>query len=98
MSLFVFTELPADEHLDDLGNLINIDTKNFNAELLGAEVIKEQQAINLKFSSGESTLIPEDHAQIMLTSVSLFFTFKCEVFKLLISCTFECAYITNPIF
>ena len=76
-----FTELPADKCLDDLGNLINIDTKTFNAEILGAEVIKEQQAINLKFSSRESALIPEDRAQIMLTSVSFLFAFKREVFK-----------------
>ena len=39
-------------------------------EKLGADAIKEQQCINLKFSSDKVAVIPEDHAQRMLARVS----------------------------
>ena len=39
-------------------------------EKLGADAIKEQQCINLKFSSDKVAIIPEDHAQRMLAGVS----------------------------
>ena len=42
-----------------------------DVEQLGIDAIKEQQAANLKFSSDQSALIPEDRAQIMLASVSV---------------------------
>ena len=68
--LFYFSELPPDARLDDLASLINLDQANYNAEELGVDTIKEQQAINLRFSSNKSALIPEDRAQVLLTSVS----------------------------
>ena len=37
---------------------------------LGIDVIKEQQRINLKFSSSKTAVVPEDKAQIMLAAVS----------------------------
>ena len=43
-------------------------------------MIKEQQAANLHFSSDQSALIPEDRAQVMLTSVSA----TCSHFNMLI--------------
>ena len=39
-------------------------------EKLGADTIKEQQRINLKFSSNQVAVIPKDHAQRMLAGVS----------------------------
>ena len=49
---------------------MNVDKKNFDAEKLGAEAVKEQQTINLKNSSNETAFIPEDQAQVMLAGVS----------------------------
>ena len=40
---------------------------------LGIDVIKEQQRINLKFSSSRTAVVPEDKAQIMLAAVSYSF-------------------------
>ena len=73
-----FSELPPEEQLDDLSSLIYIDSKNIDIDKLGCDVIKEQQSINLHFSSDESALIPEDHAQVMLTSVSIFLSIYLE--------------------
>ena len=39
-------------------------------EKLGADAIKEQQRINLKFSLNQVAVIPEDRAQRMLAGVS----------------------------
>ena len=50
---------------------MNLDAANLNIEQLGLDIIKEQQAANLHFSSDQSALIPEDRAQVMLTSVSI---------------------------
>ena len=66
---FPFSELPPEAHLDDLASLVNLDQANFDTEQLGLDAIKEQQAANLRFSSDKCALIPEDRAQVMLTSV-----------------------------
>ena len=36
----------------------------------GSDVIKAQQAANLKYSSDQCAVIPEDRAQVMLAGVS----------------------------
>ena len=45
-------------------------------EKLGIDAIKEQQRINLKFSSDKVVIIPEDRAQRMLAGVSHAVMFK----------------------
>ena len=45
-------------------------------EKLGIDAIKEQQRINLKFSSDKVAIIPEDWAQRMLAGVSHAITFE----------------------
>ena len=62
--------LPPNAHLDDLASLLTLDAKNIDVEKLGADAIKEQQCINLKFSSDKVAVIPEDCAQRMLAGVS----------------------------
>ena len=66
----VLIDLPPNACLDDLASLLTLDTKNINVEKLGADTIKEQQRINLRFSSNKVAVIPEDRAQRMLTGVS----------------------------
>ena len=68
--VFITVELPKDHQIHDLASLVNVDKKNFDAEKLGVEAVKEQQAINLKNSSNETAFIPEDQAQVMLAGVS----------------------------
>ena len=63
-------DLPPNARLDDLASLLTLDTKNIDVEKLGADTIKEQQRINLKFSSNQVAVIPEDCAQHMLAGVS----------------------------
>ena len=67
----IVVDLPPRERLDDLASLLQLDTKNMNVRQLGIDVIKEQQRINLKFSSSSTAVIPEDKAQIMLAAVSI---------------------------
>ena len=62
--------LSPNAHLDDLASLLTLDAKNIDVDKLGADAIKEQQRINLKFSSDQVAVIPEDHAQRMLAGVS----------------------------
>ena len=62
--------MPKDHQIHDLASLVNVDKKNIDAEKLGVEAVKEQQAINLKNSSNETAFIPEDQAQVMLAGVS----------------------------
>ena len=69
--LFPFTDLPPNARLDDLASLLQLDTKNVDPEKLGVDLIKQQQAINLKFSSNQSAVIPDDQAQVMLAGVSV---------------------------
>ena len=70
-------DLPPNACLDDLASLLTLDAKNLDIEKLGADAIKEQQCINLKFSSDQVAVIPEDHAQCMLAGVSQHtFTFE----------------------
>ena len=64
------TDLPLNARLDDLASLLTLDAKNIDVEKLGADAIKEQQCINLKFSSDKVAIIPEDHGQRMLAGVS----------------------------
>ena len=61
-----------------------------NVEKLGANAIKEQQRINLKFSSDQVAIIPEDRAQRMLAGVSRPVTFERDRFLSIYSFTFEC--------
>ena len=67
----IVVDLPPGERLDDLASLLQLDTKNMNVRQLGINVIKEQQHINLKFSSSSTAVMPEDKAQIMLAAVSI---------------------------
>ena len=67
---FFSTNLPTDECLDDLVSLLHLDAKNIDVGKLGADAIKEQQCINLKFSSDKVAVIAEDQAQWMLAEVS----------------------------
>ena len=66
----IVVDLPPGEKLDDLASLLQLDTKNMNVTQLGIDVIKEQQRINLKFSSNQTAVLPEDKAQTMLAAVS----------------------------
>ena len=63
-------DLPPNTYLDDLASLLTLNAKNIDMEKLGADAIKEQQRINLKFSSNQVAVIPEDRAQHMLAGVS----------------------------
>ena len=63
-------DLPPNACLDDLPSLLTLDAKNMDVEKLGADAIKEQQQINLKFSSNQVAVIPKDRAQRMLAGVS----------------------------
>ena len=75
----IVVDLPPGEKLDDLASLLQLDTKNMDVRQLGIDVIKEQQRINLKFSSSRTAVLPEDKAQIMLAAVSNnFLTFAFE--------------------
>ena len=66
------TDLPEDARLHDLASLAAIDSKDINVEELGEDIIKAQQAANLKYSSDQCAVIPEDRAQVMLAGVSNF--------------------------
>ena len=59
------------ERLDDLSSLLQLDSKNLDVHKLGLDAIKEQQRINLKFSSNKTAVLPEDKIQVMLAGVSL---------------------------
>ena len=50
-----------------------IDSKKLDAEELGEDAIKAQQAANLKHLSSACAIIPEDRAQTMLAGVSIQF-------------------------
>ena len=66
----IIVDLPPEERLDDLANLLQLDSKKVDVRKLGLDAIKEQQRINLKFSSNETAILPEDKIQIMLAGVS----------------------------
>ena len=68
--LFYIVDLPKDARLHDLASLSAIDSKDIDAEELGSDVIKAQQAANLKYSSNQCAVIPKDRAQVMLAGVS----------------------------
>ena len=68
----IIVDLPADRCWNDLASLLQLDSKSMNVEQLGVDLIKEQQKINLKFSSNQTAVIPEDRAQVMLAGVSIF--------------------------
>ena len=70
-------DLPPGARLDDLVSLLSLDAKNIDVEKLGIDAIKEQQQINLKFSSEQVAIIPEDRAQRMLAGVSHIIAFEC---------------------
>ena len=67
---FILIELPPNAHLDDLASLLTLDAKNIDVEKLGADDMKEQQCINLKFSLDQVAIIPEDQVQHMFAGVS----------------------------
>ena len=69
-SLCCIIDLPKDARLHDLASLSAIDSKDINAEELGSDVIKAQQAANLKYLSDQCAVILEDRAQVMLARVS----------------------------
>ena len=62
----IIVDLPPHEKLDDLASLLQIDSKNLDVHQLGLDAIKEQQKINLKFSSNKTAVLPEDKIQVML--------------------------------
>ena len=68
---FLFTELPKEARLDDMANLLNLDSKNLDVKQLGIDAIKDQHRINQQLSSNQCAILPEDTAQIMLTGVSI---------------------------
>ena len=74
----IFTGLPPNARLDDLASLLRLDSKNIDPEKLGVDLIKEQQRINLKFSSNQTAVIPNDRAQVMLAGVSEHFVLAFE--------------------
>ena len=67
----IVVDLPPDACLDDLASLLNFDSKTIDKEKLGIDAIKKQQELNLKFSSNQTAVIPDDRAQIMLAGVSI---------------------------
>ena len=75
-NIILVSEQPPDAQVHDLASLVNVDAKNIDVEKLGSDCIKEQQAINLERSSNEVAIIPEDHAQVMLSGVR-----KCVSFQ-----------------
>ena len=77
---FYFPELPADEQLHNLASLSVIDSKTLNPEQLGIDANKEQQAPNLKHSSDQCSILPEDQAQVMLAGVSAQFSIRMRIF------------------
>ena len=64
-----YTDLPPDAQLHDLASLTALDAKQLDVAQLRADAIKEQQVANLKHSSSECAILPEDHAQTMLAGV-----------------------------
>ena len=76
LSYTIVVDLPPGAKLDDLASLLQLDTKNMDVRQLGLDVIKEQQRINLKFSSNRTAVLPEDKAQTMLAAVSKRFSFR----------------------
>ena len=78
--IHLISELPKDARLHDLTSLMAIDSKKLNPEELGEDIIKQQQAANLKHSSSSCAIIPEDQAQTMLAGVRLFLAFRRTYF------------------
>ena len=68
---FLFTELPKEARLDDMANLLNLDSKNLDVKQLSIDAIKDQHRITQQLSSDQCAILPEDTAQIMLTRVSI---------------------------
>ena len=68
-----FTELPKEARLDDMANLLNLDSKNLDVKQLGIDAIKDQHRISQQLSSNQCAILPEHPAQIMLTGVSNLF-------------------------
>ena len=83
--------MPKDARLDDLANLVNVDSANIDVKQLGIDVMKEQHRINQQFSSDQCALIPEDKAQVMLTGVSTSVALECAIVQFLQRSAFECA-------
>ena len=86
----IVVDLPPHEKLDDLASLLQIDSKNLDVRQLGLDAIKEQQKINLKFSSNKTAVLPEDKIQVMLAGVSLSYVFERVLQLIQLQFTFEC--------
>ena len=72
-------------------SLLQLDSKKLVVQKLGLDAIKEQHRINLKFSSNQTAILPEDKIQVMLAGVSnrllcSSFAFECNVFLGHLSC------------
>ena len=86
----IVVDLPPHEKLDDLASLLQVDSRNFDVRQLGLDAIKEQQKINLKFSSNKTAVLPEDKIQVMLAGTSLSYAFKRVLQPIQLQFTFEC--------
>ena len=73
LNKFSFQNCPKNAQLHDLASLFTLDSKKMDPEQLGLDAIKEQQAANLKHSSSQCAIFPEDHMQVMLAGVSVRF-------------------------
>ena len=85
----IVVDLPPHEKLDDLASLLQIDSKNLDVHQLGLDALKEQQKINLKFSSNKTAVLLEDKIQVMLTGVSLSYMFECILQPIQLQFMFE---------
>ena len=56
--------------------LSTLDSTSFKEDEVGSNLIKDQQKINMEFDSEQCAVLPEDRAQKLLVSVSIFL--RCE--------------------
>ena len=76
-----------------------IDAKKIDVAELGEDVIKAQQAANLKHSSSDCAILPEDQAQTMLAGVSALFRIRTRpFFDIFTSRIRTCFIASNPHF
>ena len=69
--------MPPNAQLHDLASLTALDARCLDVAQLGADAIKEQQVANLKHSSSECAILPEDQAQTMLAEISSLYASEC---------------------
>ena len=70
--------------------LSTLNSTSFKEDEIGSDLIKDQQKINMEFDSEQCAVLPEDRAQKLLVSVSIFF--RCESSCLIVTFfhAFEC--------